>query len=241
MSTTPPERAHLLRLIAADRALTALLEEARQRDGAAPDPTHDAAHALRVALGAIRLGGDGVDPREAIAAALLHDAVNPPKDSPERARASERSAALARERLPALGFVPEAVTRIAGAIRDHSWSRGAEPETPLGRALQDADRLEALGAIGLLRCLSTGVRMGGEWFHADDPWAEARPLEDARYSVDHFFTKLLALPSTMRTEAGRAEADRRAGFLRDFLERLSEELGRPLPARHRVSEDAAGR
>jgi uncharacterized protein len=186
-------------------------------------------HLLRVALGTLRLGGATVDPREAIAAALLHDAVNPPKDSAERALASERSAEWARARLPALGFAPQAVARIAAAIRDHSFSRGAEPESPLGRALQDADRLEALGAIGLLRCISTGVRMDGAWFDADDPWAESRPLDDARYSVDHFFGKLLRLPGTMRTEAGRAEAERRAEFLRAFLAQLGQELGRPLP------------
>ena len=103
------------------------------------------------------------------------------------------------------------------------------PATPLGRALQDADRLEALGAIGLLRCIATGVRMNGAWFDADDPWAEARPLDDARFSIDHFFTKLLRLPATMRTDAGRAEAERRAAFLREFLARLGDELGRPAP------------
>jgi uncharacterized protein len=218
-------------LLAADAGLATLLAEARARDTAlaAPDPTHDVAHALRVARWTLALGGAEVDAREAVAAALLHDAVNPPKDSPERSRASEGSAALARERLPALGFPAEAVARVADAIRDHSFSRGAVPATPLGRALQDADRLEALGAIGLLRCVSTGVRVGGAWFHADDPWAESRPLDDARYSIDHFFTKLLTLPATMRTEAGRREAERRAAFLRSFLARLGDELGRPAP------------
>jgi uncharacterized protein len=218
-------------LLAVDPALATLLAELGARDAArsTPDPTHDVAHALRVARWTLALGGAEVDAREAVAAALLHDAVNPPKDSPERAIASEQSAALARERLTALGFPPEAVTRIADAIRDHSFSRGAVPATPLGCALQDADRLEALGAIGLLRCISTGVRMGSAWFHSDDPWAEARPLDDARYSVDHLFTKLLTLSSTMRTEAGRAEAERRTAFLREFVARLGEELGRPAP------------
>ena len=216
--------------IATDPALATLLAEARARDAGGPhDPTHDVAHALRVADWTLRLGDPDVDEREAIAAALLHDAVNPPKDSPERSLASTRSAERARERLPALGFAPDAVTRIADAIRDHSFSRGAVPATALGRALQDADRLEALGAIGLLRCISTGVRLGGEWFHAEDPWAEERPLDDARYSVDHFFTKLLSLPATMRTEAGRVEAERRAAFLREFLARLAGELGRAAP------------
>ena len=128
-----------------------------------------------------------------------------------------------------LGFAPDAAERVADAIRDHSFSRGAIPATALGRALQDADRLEALGAIGLLRCITTGVRLGGEWFHAEDPWAEARALDDTRWSVDHFFAKLLQLPATMRTAAGRAEAERRAGFLHAFLEQLGGELDRPPP------------
>jgi uncharacterized protein len=218
-------------LIAKDAALTTLLAEAREREAAeaVPDPTHDTAHALRVAVWTLRLGGGEVDPREGVAAALLHDAVNPPKNSPESGAASERSAAHARERLAALGFAPPAVERIAAAVRDHSWSRGAEPESALGRALQDADRLEALGAIGLLRCVSTGVRMGGAWFHPDDPWAAARPLDDRRYSVDHFFTKLLLVSESMRTAAGRAEAERRAAWLRGFLDQLGDELGNPAP------------
>jgi uncharacterized protein len=218
-------------LLATVPALATLLAEQRERAATrlGDDPAHDLAHALRVARWTLALGGAAVDAREAVAAALLHDAVNPAKDSPERALASERSAALARERLPALGFPADAVTRIADAVRDHSFSRGAVPATPLGCALQDADRLEALGAIGLLRCIATGVRMGGAWFDANDPWAEARPLDDARYSVDHFFTKLLTLSSTMRTEAGRREAERRTVFLQEFVARLGEELGRPAP------------
>jgi len=213
--------------IAADPALAELLAEAQARDAALamPDPTHDVAHLLRVARWTLRLGGDVVDFREAVAAALLHDAVHVPKNSPERARASELAAAHAAERLAALGFTPAAVTRIAGAVRDHSFSRGAVPATALGDALQDADRLEALGAIGLLRTISTGVRMGADWFHPRDPFARARPLEDTRYSVDHFFAKLLGLPATMRTEAGRAEAARRVGLLRAFLDALADELG----------------
>jgi uncharacterized protein len=224
-------RSNLLARIAADPALAVLLAESRARDAAlaVPDPTHDTAHAVRVAAWTLRLGGDEVDAREAVAAALLHDAVNPPKDSPESATASERSAAHARERLTALGFGAEAIERVAAAIRDHSWSRGAEPESALGCALQDADRLEALGAIGLLRCVSTGVRMSGAWFHPDDPWAARRPLDDRRYSVDHFFTKLLLVPESMRTAAGRVEAERRAAWLRGFLEQLGGELGESPP------------
>lgn len=214
-----------------DPALAVLLAESRARDAAMspPDPAHDTAHALRVAEWTLRIGGDAVDSREAVAAALLHDAVLIPKNSPERARAGVLAADHARERLAALGFAAAAVERVAAAIRDHGFSRGAVPEGPLGEALQDADRLEALGAIGLLRCVSIGVRMGGAWFDADDPWARLRPLDDARYSLDHFYTKLLRLPDTMRTEVGRAEAVRRAAFLRAFVSELAGELGHEAP------------
>jgi uncharacterized protein len=226
-----PLPATLPLLIASDPALAALLAESRARDAAlaSPDPAHDTAHALRVAAWTLRLGGEGVAAREAVAAALLHDAVNLPKDSPDRASAGERSAALARGRLAQLGFAPDAIARVADAIHDHGFSRGAVPRSALGSALQDADRLEALGAIGLLRCISTGVRMGGAWFDGDDPWAASRPLDDTRYSVDHFFTKLLGLPATMRTAPGRAEAERRAAHLRAFLAQLGSELDAPLP------------
>lgn len=215
--------------IAADPALAALLAEARERDDG--DLTHDTAHLLRVALATLRLGAHAIDPREAVAAALLHDAVNLPKDSPERHLASERSADFARARLAALGFGEAAIERIADAVRDHSFSRGAVPQSPLGAALQDADRLEALGAIGLLRCVSTGVRMGSAWFEPADPWAKQRPLDDQSFSVDHFAAKLLKLPATMRTEAGRAEAAQRAAFLWAFLVQLGHELGEPPPPR----------
>ncbi len=228
------DRAGLLAAIAADPALATLLAEARARGE--DDPSHGPSHALRVALWTLRLGGEAVDPREGIAAALVHDAANLPKDSPDRARASERSAALAAARLPALGFSATAVARIVAAVRDHSFSRGATPRETLGRALQDADRLEALGAIGLLRCIGTGARMGSAWFHEDDPWAHARELDDARFSVDHFFTKLLRLPATLCTDAGRAEAARRVELLRGFLAHLGEELGEPAPPGERARE-----
>jgi len=222
------QRPELLTFIAADPDLARLHDAvaARMDD----DPGHDLHHCLRVALWTVTLGRDlGVDAREAVAAALLHDIVNVPKDSPERHLASEKCAAVARAELPTYGFVDDAVERIADAIRDHSYSRGAIPEGALGQALQDADRLEALGALGLFRCLSTGVRMGARYFDNDDPFAQARPLDDRAFSIDHFHTKLLRLPDTMLTVPGRAEAKRRAAFLQATLVALAAELGEPLP------------
>lgn len=210
-------------LIAVTPPLPAVLAEAEQRLD--DDPGHDVEHALRVALWTVRICDGAVEPRLAVAAALFHDLVNLPKNHPERAQASERSAALADELLAPLGYSPEERVLVCDAIRDHSYSRGAVPETLLGRALQDADRLEALGVLGLFRTISTGTRMSARYFDAHDPWAEARELDDLRFSVDHFPSKLFRLPATMCTEAGRREAVRRAERMHRMLLELGEELG----------------
>jgi uncharacterized protein len=131
---------------------------------------------------------------------------------------------VARELLSTLGFTQEDVELVADAIIDHSFSQGKVPRTDLGKALQDADRLEALGALGIFRLISTGTKMGAHYFHPDDPWAQNRPLDDKKFSVDHFFTKLLKLPETMNTTRGKLEATKRAAFLTLFLDTLRSEL-----------------
>src|SRR5687767_1027434 len=150
-----PDLRALEEFLARDGALGALRDEVAARLD--DDPGHDLHHALRVALAAVRIGATldpAVPARLAVAAALLHDVVNVPKDSPERARASELCAVETRRILPRHGFDDAEIAAIADAIRDHSFSRGAIPTTLLGCALQDADRLEALGAIGMMRCIS---------------------------------------------------------------------------------------
>jgi uncharacterized protein len=193
------------------------------------DPGHDYRHALRVALWGLRIGENQIDARELIAAALLHDLVNPPKDSAMRLKASAMSADRAQSILPDFDFDAAAVIRVCNAVRDHSFSRGASPKELLGKVLQDADRLEALGAIGIMRCVATGVSLGAELFDDHDPWAEHRPLDDKRFSIDHFFTKLLKLPHTMQTQGGRQEAQRRVDLMNRFLNALSEEIGQARP------------
>jgi len=210
-------------LIANDEALSALAKAS----GAATcgDPAHDLLHCLRVADWTLAIAEGEVDARTCVAAALLHDVVNVPKDAPDRAEASARSAARAHDLLVLHGFPEILAEEIATAIRDHSFSRGAVPQTALGRALQDADRLDSLGAFGILRTVSTGTRMGSLYFDSEDPWAKGRDLDDRRFMLDHFFRKLLRLPDLMHTERGRREAERRADFLRLFLRELACEIG----------------
>ena len=90
--------------------------------------------------------------------------------------------------------------------------------------MQDGDRLDSLGAIGIARCLLVGGRLDRPLCSPDDPFCERRAPDDARYTIDHFYAKLLKLPNLMQTDAGRAEAHRRAQRMRAFLDDLKAEM-----------------
>ncbi len=192
----------------------------------ARDGAHDLSHALRVARNAESLAAEeGADVEVCVAAALLHDLVYRPKNHPDSARTAGLGAAEARawcRDLPGLAQRSEA---IAEAIATHSFSGGARATTPEGAVLQDADRLEAIGAIGLARCFATGGAMRAGLWHPEDPWAEHRPLDDKRFSLDHFEQKLLGLAARMNTPAGLRHAQSRHRVLVEFLAALRSELG----------------
>lgn len=234
-------RSALLSAIHSDPLLARVL--AHVESVADDDAAHDIEHLLRVALATIALLDDDSALRECVCAALLHDVVNLPKDHPERQQASRRSAEVAR-RLLSAELDPQSVARVAEAIEDHSFSTGRSPRSALGAALQDADRLEALGALGIARTFSTGVRLGARYFDPEDPWAERRSLDDKRFSLDHFFTKLLALPRSFCTANGRREAEKRVALLRSFVIALADEIGSPVDltlAESRAAEKACPR
>ncbi len=202
----------------ASRLAARMATEPEARDGA-----HDLSHSLRVArLAHLLAREEGADGEVAVAAALLHDLVWVPKNHPD----SPRTAALAAEAAPALcrGLLDEKSPAIAAAILTHSFSGGGVAETLEARIVQDADRLEALGAIGIARVFATGASFGAGLWHPEDPWAQGRDLDDKAWSLDHFPKKLLKLADGMNTEAGRRRAGDRQQLLLGFLEALKEEL-----------------
>ena len=158
------------------------------------------------------------------ASALLHDCVPLPKSSPLRKESALLCSEKAREWLKEISWDEQTLEEICGAILDHSFSSGRIPTTLLGEALQDADRLEALGALGLYRTIATGVAMGALLFDPEDPWHKQRELDDRKFTIDHFFTKLLKLPAGFRTRSAKLEAQKRADFLELFLSQLKSEI-----------------
>ncbi len=192
---------------------------------------HDALHLRRVYRWAVRLAPEaGADADLAGATALVHDLHFVPKDSAERATGGERSAAAAPVVLAAAGYDPKECAAIAEAVRTSSWSRGLAPTNPLGVVLQDADRLDAIGAVGLLRTAACGQFMSradrpGRFYDPQDPLrATDRPLDDRTQAVDHLFAKLLKLSAGMHLPSAQAEARRRHAWLEGFLNELGDEL-----------------
>ncbi len=191
------------------------------------DGAHDMGHLDRVwkSCRLIALDEPGVDADVLAAAAYFHDAVNLPKGSPDRAQASRLSADLAVRELTAMSFDAGRLPAVHHAIAAHSFSAGIAPQTPEARILQDADRLEALGAIGIARMFLIAGQMGAALFDADDPMALDRALDDKRYALDHLEVKLFPVAEAMQTATGRQMAQERADWMASFRTRLLAEIG----------------
>lgn len=192
---------------------------------AGTDAAHDPAHILRVVANARRLSREeNADWQVVMPAAWLHDCVVVPKSSPDRSRASQLAAAQAIAWLEENGWPHGKLAEIAHAIEAHSYSAGIEPRTLEAMVVQDADRLDALGAVGLARTLMLGAEMGRGFYDSADPFCDAREPDDAVHTLDHVYRKLLKLEATMRTPGGKREAAQRTAFLRSYLDQLRSEI-----------------
>lgn len=202
------------------------------------DPSHDEGHLVRVIRNMFLIAPDDVDWDIAIPAAILHDLVNAPKnDLYARQMASRLSATTGTDALREILLrelpsetasqkltIYDNLGRIAHAIEAHSFSANIEPMTLEAKLVQDADRLEALGMIGVTRCIAVSGRIAKTLFHSSDPAGENRPLDDWTYGLDHFPVKLYGLVATMKTHKGRIEAERRVKRMEAFRKQLCSEV-----------------
>ena len=207
---------------------TRLESEARSR-ARANEPAHDFFHVGRVVASARviargeRLSGasEGV----VAVAALLHELLTLPKDHPHSAQAGDLCAERARQVLEHEKAPPTMIDPVCSAIRDHAFSKGVVPEAVESRVLQDADRLDAIGAIGLARMWATCADMKRPFYSPVDPFCSKRAPDDKAWGLDHVFQKLLAIPARLHTDTARNLADDRVAFLRVYVDQLRNELG----------------
>lgn len=211
-----------------DESLAQGLESAARPFYANADSGHDWLHITRVAGLSRQIAiGEDADLEVVLAAAYFHDCVRHPKGSVKSADSAADSAAQASKILALVaGFPSQKIPAVAHAIECHSFSGGRAPKTTEAKVLRDADRLDALGAIGICRAFATGAIMNGgrPFYSQDDPFCESRKPNDREYTLDHFYAKLLKLEDSMLTGKGRELAKRRTKFLREFLAEFAQEI-----------------
>ncbi|WP_412530307.1 HD domain-containing protein [Burkholderia lata] len=189
------------------------------------DGAHDTSHLQRVWKNAAAIQAkEGGDAEVLFAATLLHDCVAVEKDSPLRAQASRLSAEKARQVLKSLDWPDAKIDAVAHAVEAHSFSACVVPKTIEAKVLQDADRLDAIGMVGVARCFYVAGRLGSALYDPADPHASARELDDTRFAIDHFRTKLLRLSTGFQTVTGTRLAIVRRDRLQRFLDEFSDEI-----------------
>lgn len=192
-----------------------LLEALPEHD----DGSHDLAHLARV-WATVRTihAEEGGDLEILLAATLMHDAVQVEKTSPERAQASRMAATFAKGVLKKFDWPEDRIEQVAHAIAAHSNSGKIAPRTIEARILRDADRLDAIGAVGIARCFYTGGRNRQTLYDIADPRANQRSANDSQFTLDHILTKLLYVANSISTPAGRRLAAHRQSKLEQFVE-----------------------
>lgn len=190
------------------------------------DPAHDFHHIMRVYKNAKLIGRrEGTNMEILLPAVLLHDLVVYTKGSAKSSKSSDESADLAKNILQSYGYPQDQINQICYCIRVHSYSKRLVPASLEGKILQDADRLDALGAIGIARTFSVGGSENRTFYNADDPFCRSdRDLDDMQWTLDHFQMKLLKLQDCMHTKTAKKIAQERTRFMILFIRQLQKEI-----------------
>lgn len=189
------------------------------------DPAHDFEHILRVYKNAEKIcKTEKADKKLVLSAVLLHDIVSFPKSDKRSRTASIKSAIKAKKILKRFNFSMTEIKIIMDAIESHSFSKNKKPKTLEGKILQDADRLDALGSIGIARTFAVSGGENRPFYNKYDPFCSNRKPDDQKWTVDHFYKKLLLLQTRMNTRFAKNEAKRRTKILEKFLNDLKKEI-----------------
>lgn len=188
------------------------------------DSSHDLQHFKRVWHLCQQIGDENCDQLILLAASYFHDIVSFPKNHPDRSISSIKAAEKTMDILSKMNFPQDKLPGVFHAIEAHSFSANIETKSLEAKVVQDADRMESLGSIGLARTFYVSGLMGSALFESSDPFAKERELDDKSYAIDHFYVKLFKLQDMMKTDGGRELAKKRTLVMKNFLDQLREEL-----------------
>lgn len=190
------------------------------------DPAHDINHILRVlALSEKIAKKENADLDIIVPAAIFHDVINYPKNHYKRLSSSEESAIFTKKVLKQVNFFPkEKIDKVCDSIRICSFTKALKPKSLEAKILQDADSLEAMGAISIMRTFSSAGTMNKIFYNVLDPFCKERKPDDNKYALDLFFTRLLIVHNRLHTKTAKNMAKKRTEFLKTFLKELKLEL-----------------
>jgi len=184
---------------------------------------HDKSHVERVYNLAIRIAKEeNADLDVVTAATLLHDIARAMEDEGKIADHATEGAKMARKILEEVGFPKEKIAKVIHCIEVHRFRKGLEAESLEAKILQDADRLDIIGAIGMARVFTRGG-WGNKPIY--DPTIPQKEKYDGKSltSVNHIHEKILRVKHTINTSTAKEIAEERHKFVEQFLERLLKE------------------
>lgn len=189
------------------------------------DSAHDINHIKRVVKNAKRIAiAEDADLWIVTASAWLHDCVTFPKNHPDNKKASGFAAQLAVEFLSGIEFPKEKLDGVYHAVEAHSYSANINTRSLEAKVVQDADRLDGLGAVGIARCFTVSGKLGSALYHTEDPFCNERLPDSKLAAVDHFFEKLFKTAETLKTDTAKAMANERVSFMNTYLKQLGTEI-----------------
>ena len=184
---------------------------------------HDKSHVERVYNLAVRIAKEeNADLDVVKAAVLLHDIARAMEDEGKIADHALEGAKMAKKILEEVGFPNEKAAKVINCIGAHRFKKGMKAESSEAKILQDADRLDIIGAIGIARALTRGG-----WSNTPiyDPLIPPKEKYDGESltSVNHIYEKILKVKDTINTKTAKKIAEERHKFVEQFLDRLLKE------------------
>ena len=189
------------------------------------DPAHDFEHIMRVYKNAEKIcKTEKSNKKLVLISVLLHDIIKKSETDKRTKSSSSLSASKSIKILKKLKFSDNDISIVSESIRNHSFTKNKISKSIEGRILQDADRLDAIGAIGIARVFSVSGAKNRQFYEPSDPFSKNRKMNDKKWALDHFFKKLLLLENVMNTKTGKIEAKKRTIVLKNYLDSLKKEI-----------------
>jgi len=184
---------------------------------------HSKSHVERVYNIAVRIAmEENADLDVVKAAALLHDIARAMEDEGKIEDHTVEGARMARKVLEEVNFPEEKIDKVINCIEVHRFKKNVGAETLEAKILQDADRLDIIGAIGIARVFARG---GWENMPIHDPTIPPKAKYDGRSltSINHIYEKILKVKGSFNTSTAKELAEERHRFVEQFLERFLKE------------------